>query len=87
MNYRDSKYYTQLSILDASLVAEKAREPESEEEFYSAWQILIDRNYVWNFHGWFGRQAVRFIQDEVLQPGDENEYWKRQNVKITRSRI
>ena len=69
MNYRESKYYARLSILDATLVAEQAQEPKCLEEFYSAWQILIDTNLVWQFQGWFGRQAVRFLQDEVLLPG------------------
>ena len=69
MNYGESKYYAKLSILEATLVAEQAQESECLEEFYTAWQILIDTNLVWQFQGWFGRQAVRFLQDEVLLPG------------------
>ena len=82
MNYRESKYYANLSILEATLVAELTQQPECPSEFYSAWQILIDTNLVWQYQGWYGRQAVRFIQDEVLQAGDEYAFWNRKSKTI-----
>ena len=42
-------------------IAEGMVEARSEEEYYAAWQHLIDRGLAWSLQGWFGRTAFRLI--------------------------
>lgn len=35
----------------------------SKEEYVKAWQKLIDTGIVWELQGWFGRGAIRMIED------------------------
>lgn len=46
--------------LRAVMIAEGAEE-STEEEFFSAWQHLIDTGVVWQLQGFFGRQAADMI--------------------------
>lgn len=51
-------------IFSASMCAEGAcgYEAESEEEWVSAFQYLIDCGIVWQLQGWFGRTARDLIE-------------------------
>tara|TARA_Y100001938_G_C8005750_1_gene387210 strand:+ start:522 stop:707 length:186 start_codon:yes stop_codon:yes gene_type:complete len=51
-------------------IAEGMVEPQSEEEYYAAWQHLIDRGLAWSLQGWFGRTAHRLILAGHCRPPD-----------------
>ena len=46
----------------AIAIAEGFEDAESKEEFYEAWQHLIDTGLAWGLQGWFGRQAMAFVE-------------------------
>tara|TARA_B100000131_G_scaffold319645_1_gene365964 strand:- start:1181 stop:1366 length:186 start_codon:yes stop_codon:yes gene_type:complete len=52
-----------MSNLEAIDIAEGYTEAESEEQYYAAWQQLIDTGLAWNLQGWFGRTAMRLIEE------------------------
>tara|TARA_A100001015_G_C14459290_1_gene507291 strand:+ start:76 stop:261 length:186 start_codon:yes stop_codon:yes gene_type:complete len=53
-------------------IAEGYIEPESKEQYISAWQFLIDTGLAWELQGWFGRTAIRMIEDgHCHAPGDK----------------
>jgi len=51
-----------MNIIDATMIAEGVDEAGSEEEYLSAWQLLIDTGTCWSLQGWFGRTALNLIQ-------------------------
>ena len=46
-------------------IAEGFIEAESEEQVIEAWQTLINTGMVWELQGWFGRTAMRLIEQGV----------------------
>ena len=38
------------------------------EEYFAAWQYLIDTGTCWRLQGWFGRTANHFIEQGLCQP-------------------
>jgi|TARA_R110002012_G_scaffold121260_1_gene270630 hypothetical protein len=54
-----------LTNLEATLIAEGAQEPETEEQYIQAWQHLIDTGLAWKMQGFFGRTASAMIQSGV----------------------
>lgn len=50
-----------MNLFNATMIAEGVDEVETEEEYYAAWQLLIDTGIVWQLQGWFGRTAVDLI--------------------------
>ena len=52
-----------MSNLDAIDIAEGMKEPKNEEEYFAAWQQRIDTGLAWSLQGWFGRTAIRLIED------------------------
>lgn len=56
---------------DAIGIAEGFIQAESEEQFIEAWQYLIDTGICWQLQGWFGRTAMRLIEDGICNPPEE----------------
>ena len=54
-----------LTNLEATMIAEGAQEPESDEQYIQAWQHLIDTGLAWTLQGFFGRTASAMIQNGV----------------------
>ena len=54
-----------MSNIEAINIAEGFVDAESKEQYVLAWQQLIDTGLVWGLQGWFGRQAMRMIEDGV----------------------
>lgn len=58
----------QSTLLQTVLICEGVEDPpgetpeEQEAAYYAAWQELINSGLVWTLQGWFGRMAVRFIE-------------------------
>ena len=56
------------SISKAIDIAEGLIQAESEEEFLSAWQLLVDTGMAWSLQGWFGRTAQALLENGYLIP-------------------
>jgi len=48
--------------MTAVMIAEGTMLAESDEQYYEAWQTLIDTGLCWRLQGWFGRTARDFIE-------------------------
>jgi hypothetical protein len=53
-----------MNTFDAVMIAEGVHEAD-ETTYAEAWQHLIDTGVCWNLQGWFGRQAIRLIEEGV----------------------
>ena len=56
-----------VNSFDAVGIAEGWIEAESEEQVVEAWQYLVDSGLAWQLQGWFGRTAVRLIEEGIIQ--------------------
>ena len=56
-----------MSIYQATMIAEGVEEVESEEQYLEAWQLLIDTGTCWRLQGWFGRTALDLIAQGYCQ--------------------
>ena len=60
-----------MDMYTATMIAEGAIEPESEEHAIEAWQHLINIGLVWQLQGSFGRTANQLIEQGICHlPGD-----------------
>lgn len=50
----------------AAMIADRAIEPESEEQELEAWQYLVDTGLAWTLQGRIGRTAVDLINAGVI---------------------
>jgi len=55
-------------IFRATFIAEGVYEVDTEEEYFAAWQLLVDTGTCWKLQGWFGRTAR-----ELIDAGKVNE--------------
>ncbi len=61
-----------MTNLEAIDIAEGYRDAKDEAEYVAAWQQLIDTGLAWNLQGWFGRNAMRLIEQGICHKGDQN---------------
>lgn len=54
-----------MNSTDAVGIAEGWIEADSEEQMIEAWQTLIDTGLAWQLQGWFGRTAMRLIDEGI----------------------
>ena len=54
-----------MTPFEAVMIAEGANPADSEEQYVEAWQFLIDTGMAWNLQGWFGRTAMRMIEEGI----------------------
>lgn len=50
----------------ATMIAEGVQEAESDEQYYAAWQHLVDTGLCYQLQGWFGRTAQAMIQNGLI---------------------
>ncbi len=53
-------------------LAEGFIETQNENQIIEAWQHLVDTGVVWSLQGWYGRNAMRLIENGVIRPGPKN---------------
>tara|TARA_B100000131_G_scaffold42770_1_gene38448 strand:- start:974 stop:1171 length:198 start_codon:yes stop_codon:yes gene_type:complete len=54
-----------MSDYEAIGIAEGFVEHDTEEQYYAAWQHLIDKGLAWTLQGWFGRHATYLIEQGI----------------------
>ena len=57
-----------MSDMEAINLAEGYVDADRPEEYYAAWQHLIDTGLAWRLQGWFGRHAMRLIEEGYCNP-------------------
>ena len=62
-----------MTLSEAVRIVEEEENPDV-EDYQKAWQYLIDTGTCWQFQGWYGRTAVRLIEEGFCTPPkNENE--------------
>jgi len=61
-----------MDSLTAVLIAEGAEAPDSEEQYFEAWQYLVNTGMAWSLQGWFGRTAQVYINEGYIKPAGGN---------------
>lgn len=60
-----------MTTRQAIAIAEGLTEVETEEEYLSAWQHLVNTDLAWTLQGWFGRMAMRLIEAGQITPKEK----------------
>lgn len=58
-----------MSNIEAIDIAEGYTDAVNEEQYFAAWQQLIDTGLAWKLQGWFGRHALRLIEEGYCNVG------------------
>jgi len=53
-----------MTTFRATMIAEGVEEADEQLEL-AAWQHLIDTGACWSLQGWFGRSAMKLIEDGI----------------------
>lgn len=56
-----------MDIFTATMIAEGVDQPESEEQYLEAWQMLHDTGVAYTLQGWFGRQAQAMLEEGLIK--------------------
>lgn len=56
-----------MDTFTATMIAEGAEEPETEEQYFEAWQHLVDTGVAYQLQGWFGRTAQQMIREGLIE--------------------
>lgn len=59
-----------MNHFDAVMIAEGSMPAESEEQYFEAWQYLINSGLCWQLQGFFGRQAQALIDEGLCSPAE-----------------
>ena len=57
----------------AAMIAEGVWPANSEDEYFEAWQHLVNSGLAWRLQGWFGRTARDLIESGAIHPAAEEE--------------
>lgn len=55
------------------MIAEGCQEPESREQYFEAWQYLVDTGLAWTLQGYFGRTAKQLIEAGYINGKTESK--------------
>ena len=61
----------EMSDFDAVMIAEGAQEAESEEQYYAAWDQLLNNGMVYTLQGWFYRMSQQLIAEGKISIKDK----------------
>lgn len=56
----------EINMSNAVGIAEGYIDASNEDEYYEAWQFLLDTGLVWQLQGWFGRTAMAMIDEGLI---------------------
>jgi len=69
----DDGLHTPMDLLRAVELIENPSDDTPNEEILSAWQFMIDTGHCWELQGFYGRTAMRLIEDGICTPQGAND--------------